>query len=101
MGRTTPDRQANPRLISSSRDRFLRETLSSVPGSWPNRVRDGEPMRADACMAVLSAMVVVNEMHGYTEAGKRLPELNAQLVALQDERLGEAIIGKDFEIKTK
>jgi hypothetical protein len=52
-------------------------------------------------MAVLSAMVVVNEMHGYTEAGKRLPELNAQLVALQDERLGEAIIGKDFEIKTE
>jgi len=42
-----------------------------------------------ACIALMGIMVVVNEMHGYTEAGTTLPVLNQELVALQNEKWGE------------
>ena len=47
-------------------------------------------------------MVAVNEMLGFTEAGKRLPELNGELIALQREKFGEMTIGdgEGLEIRT-
>jgi hypothetical protein len=42
-----------------------------------------------SCIALLGAAVVVNEMSGYTEAGKCLPELGDKLVALQQEKFGK------------
>jgi hypothetical protein len=41
------------------------------------------------CIAVLGIMVVVNEMHGFTEAGKMLPALNGEFVTLQNEKWGK------------
>ena len=53
-----------------------------------------------ACLAVLGIMVVVNEMQGYTEAGKRLPALNGEFLALQAEKYGAATINEGMEIGT-
>ena len=55
-----------------------------------------------ACVAMVSAAVAVNEMNGFTEAGKRLPELNGRLKALQAEKFGEKSLGGEetLEIRT-
>jgi hypothetical protein len=53
-----------------------------------------------ACIAVIGVMVVVNEMHGSTKAGKKLPELNHELVTLQNEKWGESAISEGMEIRT-
>jgi hypothetical protein len=53
-----------------------------------------------ACMAVLGIMVVVNEMHGYTVAGKKLPGLNGEFLALQAEKYGPATLEEGMEIRT-
>jgi Family of unknown function (DUF5677) len=54
-----------------------------------------------ACIALMGIMVVVNEMHGYTEAGKKLPELNHELVTLQNEKWGEGTVNEGMEIRTE
>jgi hypothetical protein len=54
-----------------------------------------------ACVALMGVMVVVNEMHGYPEAGKRLPELNRELQGFQNEKWGDAAIGEGIEIRTE
>lgn len=58
-----------------------------------------------ACVALIGAAVAVNEMCGFTDAGKRLPELNARLKALQSEQFGEATLGgggnEALEIRTE
>jgi hypothetical protein len=54
-----------------------------------------------ACIALITIMVLVNEMHGYTEAGKQLPALNRDLKALQAERWGQGEIGEGMEIRTE
>jgi hypothetical protein len=54
-----------------------------------------------ACMAVLGVMVVVNEMQGYTAAGKKLPALNDEFLALQAEKYGPASINEGMEIRTE
>jgi hypothetical protein len=55
-----------------------------------------------ACIALLSIMVVVNEMNGFTEAGKELIELNMELKTLQAEKWGAGEIGDDgMEIRTR
>jgi hypothetical protein len=54
-----------------------------------------------ACMAVLGIMVVVNELHGYTDAGKKLPALNGEFLALQAEKYGAATIAEGMEIRTE
>jgi hypothetical protein len=47
-------------------------------------------------------MVVVNEMNGFTEAGKKSIELNIELKTLQAERWGAGEIGGDgMEIRTQ
>ena len=43
-----------------------------------------------ACIALLSIMVVVNEMNGFTDAGKSLTQLNRELKTLEAERWGAA-----------
>jgi hypothetical protein len=54
-----------------------------------------------SCIALLSAAVAVNEMFGYTDAGKHLPVINGKLKALQDEKFGEKVgRGESLEIKT-
>ncbi|MCZ7658891.1 MAG: DUF5677 domain-containing protein [Xanthobacteraceae bacterium] len=42
-----------------------------------------------ACISLLSAAVAVNEMCGFTEAGKQLPILNARLHSIQAGRFGD------------
>jgi len=54
-----------------------------------------------ACMAVMGIMVVVNEMHRYTEAGKKLPSLNGALQALQEAKWGPATINEGMEFRTE
>jgi hypothetical protein len=55
-----------------------------------------------ACIALMGIMVVVNEMHGYTEAGKKLPELNHELVVLQAEKWGaDDTINGGMDIRTE
>jgi hypothetical protein len=47
-------------------------------------------------------MVVVNEMNGFTEAGRKSIELNIELKTLQAERWGGGEIGGDgMEIRTQ
>jgi hypothetical protein len=53
-----------------------------------------------AFVALIGAMVAVNEMIGYTEAGKQLPPLNGELIALQVEKYGPRSLGEGMEIKT-
>jgi hypothetical protein len=50
---------------------------------------------------VLTIMVVVNEMHGYTEAGKELLTLNGELHALREERYGAEAIAEGIEIRVE
>ncbi len=52
-----------------------------------------------ACISLMGVAVVVNEMCGYTEAGKRLPALSDKLQALQTEHWGE--VGPGVKIKTE
>lgn len=54
-----------------------------------------------ACVALIGAAVAVNEMCGFTEAGKRLPELNGKLKALQDERFGPKTLGSGESLEIK
>jgi hypothetical protein len=54
-----------------------------------------------ACVALIGAAVAVNEMCGFTEAGKRLPKLNEELKALQAEKFGEKAVGESLEIKVE
>jgi hypothetical protein len=54
-----------------------------------------------SCVAVLTMLVVVNEMVGYTDAGKELPEINGQLKALQAERWGAESIEEGMDIRTE
>jgi hypothetical protein len=54
-----------------------------------------------ACMSLIGVMIVVNEMCGYAEAGKRLPELNGRFQTLQTERFGATGIEPRMEIKTE
>jgi hypothetical protein len=54
-----------------------------------------------ACVALIGAAVAVNEMCGPTEAGKRLPELNGNLKALQVEKFGEKSLGSDESLEIK
>ena len=53
-----------------------------------------------ACISLMGVAVVVNEMCGPTEAGKRLPDINSRFRALQTERFGDREIGQGIEIKT-
>ncbi len=53
-----------------------------------------------ACIALLSAMVVVNEMVGFTEAGKALPALNHELREMQGRRWGSDSVNEGMEIRT-
>lgn len=50
--------------------------------------------------SLMGVAVVVNEMCGPTEAGKRLPDINSRFRALQTERFGDKEIGQGLEIKT-
>jgi hypothetical protein len=54
-----------------------------------------------ACIALIGIMVVVNEMNGLTEAGKKLPALNGELVALQTAKYGPQSVGEGMEIRTE
>lgn len=54
-----------------------------------------------ACIALLSIMVVVNEMNGFTEAGKKLIDLNTELKTLQAEKWGPEDSNKEMEIRTE
>lgn len=54
-----------------------------------------------ACIALLGIMVVVNEMVGFTEAGKTLPEINHQLQVLQDQKWGVETINEGMDILTE
>jgi len=51
-----------------------------------------------ACVALIGAAVAVNEMCGPTDAGKRLPELNGRLKALQVEEFGGSDEGLDIKV---
>jgi Family of unknown function (DUF5677) len=53
-----------------------------------------------ACIALIGTMVVVNEMNGFTEAGKKLPALNGELVALQTAKYGARSVAEGMEIRT-
>ena len=53
------------------------------------------------CLALIGAAVAVNEMCGFTEAGKRLPELNGKLKALQTEKFGEKAVGSEVGLEIK
>ena len=54
-----------------------------------------------ACVALIGAAVAVNEMCGFTEVGKRLPEINGKLKALQAENFGEKTIGSGESLEIK
>jgi len=54
-----------------------------------------------SCVALLSMLVVVNEMIDYTEAGKKLPEINQELKTLQAERWGVESIEEGMDIRTE
>jgi hypothetical protein len=51
------------------------------------------------CIALLSMMVAVNEMMGYTEAGKKLPEINRELKELQAKKWGSETISEGIDIR--
>jgi hypothetical protein len=51
------------------------------------------------CIALLSMMVAVNEMMGYTEAGKTLPEINRELKELQVKKWGSETISEGIDIR--
>jgi hypothetical protein len=53
------------------------------------------------CMAVISMLVVVNEMVGFTEAGKNIPEINHDLKLLQADRWGADSIEVGMDIRTE
>jgi Family of unknown function (DUF5677) len=52
-----------------------------------------------SCVAVISMLVVVNEMIGFTAAGKKLPQINHELKVLQAERWGVESIEERMDIK--
>jgi hypothetical protein len=52
------------------------------------------------CVAVISMLVVVNEMIGFTAAGKALPRINHELKALQAERWGVESLEEGMDIRT-
>jgi hypothetical protein len=54
-----------------------------------------------SCVALLSMLVVVNEMVGYTDAGKELPKINGRLKVLQGERWGVDSIEEGMDIQTE
>lgn len=54
-----------------------------------------------ACISLMGVAVVVNEMCGYPEAGKRLPELSGRFQTLQIERFEANKIEPGVEIKTE
>jgi hypothetical protein len=54
-----------------------------------------------SCVALISMLVVVNEMVGYTEAGKKLPAVNHELKMLQTERWGIESIEEGIDIQTE
>jgi Family of unknown function (DUF5677) len=54
-----------------------------------------------ASIALISMMVMVNEMVGCTEAGKKLLELNHELKVLQAEKWGSETIREGMEIRTE
>ena len=54
-----------------------------------------------ACVALIGAAVAVNEMCGFTEAGKHLPELNGKLKALQVEKFGERTVRSEESLEVK
>jgi hypothetical protein len=53
------------------------------------------------CVAFIGMMVVVNEMVGYTQAGKGLPNINHALKILQAERWGIESIEEGMDIRTE
>ena len=53
------------------------------------------------CVAVLSMLVVVNEMSGFTEAGKKLLDINHALKLFQAERWGADSIEEGIDIRTE
>jgi hypothetical protein len=52
-------------------------------------------------VAVISMFVVVNEMIGFTQAGKDLPEINHELKVLQADRWGVESIEEGMDIQTE
>jgi hypothetical protein len=90
-------------------------TITSLARHWspgPNGAAtlDVEPEPRDdelnetlhlTCIALIGMMVAVNEMVGYTEAGKKLPALNHELKLLQAAKWGAASICEGMEIKTE
>jgi hypothetical protein len=54
-----------------------------------------------SCVVLLSMLVVVNEVVGYTEAGKKLLEINHELKALQAQRWGIESIEEGMDIRTE
>jgi hypothetical protein len=54
-----------------------------------------------SCIALITVLVVANEMNGFTEAGKELPELNGELKRLQAERYGSASVAEGMDIRTE
>jgi hypothetical protein len=53
------------------------------------------------CLALISMMVVVNEMVGYTEAGRSLLDINHALKGLQAEKWGPESIEEGMDIRTE
>ena len=53
-----------------------------------------------ACISHMGVAVVLNDMCGPTEAGKRLPDINCRFRALQTEHFGDQEIGQGIEIET-
>lgn len=53
------------------------------------------------CIAFIGILVVVNEMNGYTEAGKKLGTLNDELIALQAGKWGSDTIGEGMAFRTE
>ena len=53
------------------------------------------------CLAMISMMVVVNEMVGYTDAGKSLLEINHTLKTLQAEKWGPESVEEGMDIRTE
>ena len=53
------------------------------------------------CVALISMMVVVNEMVGFTDAGKELPQINHDLKVLQADRWGADSIEVGMDIRTE
>jgi hypothetical protein len=54
-----------------------------------------------SCVALIGMMVTINEMVGFTEAGKMLPILNHELKVLQAEKWGADSISEGIEIRTE